>query len=153
MAQCMFGFWTNLLDAGSHTGKPPRRENIDYAVLWHDAFKHAFPGGRAEARAQRAHILANVVPGEEEAARPAAEQAAFTRGWVHGICKNVNELRNRAAHHEPVINGFPLNGQSRRMTAAEGHEQCRILARMIDRHLASWLDANSTVPSLLNRRP
>ena len=81
------------------------------------------------------------------------QEIAFTRGWVHRICKNVNELRNRVAHHEPLINGFPLNGQHQRMSTENGHEQCRILARMLDRRLARWLDGNSAVPDLLRHRP
>lgn len=150
VAQCMFGFWTNLLDAGAYVGKDPRRFAVDYDILWHAAFKQAFPGGRAEARSQRVLI-------QQHAARQtqiqAPHTATFTRAWVHGICKNVNELRNRVAHHEPLINGFPLNGQSRRVTAAEGHEDCRMLARMLDRDLATWLDGNTTVLAVLSARP
>lgn len=77
----------------------------------------------------------------------------FSRTWVHGICKNVNGLRNRVAHHKPFTNGFPLNGQQHRMTIGDGHEQIRILARMLDRRLASWIEQNSTVPALLRRHP
>lgn len=147
----MFGFWTNLLDAGGHVGKAPRRTAADYDLLWHAALKRAFPGGRAEARAERQRLLAASTRDPEAA--PAARHANFTRPWVHGICKNVNELRNRVAHHEPVIEGLPLNGQNRRMTAAEAHRQCRILARMLDRDLAAWMDVHSTVPRVLDARP
>lgn len=47
VAQCMFGFWANLLDAGGHFGKGPRRRAATYDILWNGAFKHAFPGARA----------------------------------------------------------------------------------------------------------
>lgn len=139
IAQCMFGFWTNLLDAGSYVGKEPRRYEVDYEALWLQAFKSAFPGGRAEARAQR-HTTSASVPN-------------FTREWTHSVCKTVNELRNRVAHHEPIINGFPLNGQRARKSAAEGHDVCMTLARMIDRDLGKWLSMNSTVPGMLASRP
>jgi hypothetical protein len=148
VAQCMFGFWTNLLDAGGHLGKPPRRVSTDYDALWHAALKHAFPGGRIEARHERRRILAD--PTSDPAA---AQEITFTRRWVHGVCKNINELRNRVAHHEPLIDGLPLNGQSRRMSSDEAHRQCLMLARMLDRDLAAWLSTNSAVPAVLARRP
>lgn len=47
----MFGFWVNLLDKGDHFGKPPRRERVNYDVLWEKAFRSAFLRGRAEVRA------------------------------------------------------------------------------------------------------
>lgn len=139
IAQCMFGVWTNLLDSGSYVGEGPRRRQIDYDDHWHAAFKSAFPGGKAEAKALRKATTSSL--------------PNFTRDWVHGVCKAVNDLRNRVAHHEPLINGFPLNGQKARMSPAEGHEQCMLLARLIDRDLAKWLSSNSSVSSLLDGRP
>lgn len=154
VAQCMFGFWTNLLDAGSHISAPPRRVTVNYDLLWDAAFKGAFPGGRTEARAQRRQLLAQLPTGAPQSAILRIRQSVnFTRSWVHGVCKNVNDLRNRVAHHEPLVNGFPLNGQHQRMSAADGHEQIRLLARMLDRRLATWIDQNSTVPALLQQRP
>lgn len=152
IAHCMFGFWTNLLDAGDYFGREPRKVRTNYENLW-TVFKDAFPGGRLEARAQR-KIIENVAPRPyEEIIQNKLNETVFTRSWVHSICKNVNELRNRVAHHEPVINGIPLNGQQQRMTPAEAHEQCRMLARIIDRRLAAWLDKNTNVPALLSGRP
>jgi hypothetical protein len=152
VAHCMFGFWTNLLDAGDHTGQPPRKVRVNYDDLW-GAFKFAFPGGRTEARTERQAIQ------QESTKRSAAQTAelirdtTFTRTWVHGICKDINSLRNRVAHHEPIINGLPLSGQGRRLSAQEAHEQCRVLARLIDRRLAAWLDTDTRVPALLRQRP
>jgi hypothetical protein len=147
VAQCMFGFWTGLLDAGGYIGTHPRRTKANYDDLWKRAFKRAFPGGRAEARRHRSAVAA------AGGTRADLVGIAFTRTWIHSVCKNVNDLRNRVAHHEPLINGFPLNGQSRRMSTDEGHEQCRLLAGALDRDLASWLDVNSSVPTLLRQRP
>ncbi|NQX17249.1 hypothetical protein HQQ86_15240 [Rathayibacter sp. VKM Ac-2857] len=155
VAQCMFGFWTNLLDAGGHIGRPPRRVSADYDKLWDQAFRSAFPGGRIEARTQRNALIQAIPPGpsqQKEVIRM-RQEVAFNRNWIHGVCKTVNELRNRVAHHEPILNGFPLKGQQNRMTTEAGHEQIRMLARMLDAPLATWLDGNSPVPALLARRP
>ncbi len=91
----MFGFWTGLLDAGSYVGDGPRRVRVDYDQLWHAAFKRAFPGGRAMARRQRESARAAGATGPELASM------GFTRTWTHGVCKNINDLRNWVAHHEP----------------------------------------------------
>lgn len=132
VARCMFGFWANLLDAGDYVGAEPRRRKVDYEALWRSALNEAFIGGAAEAR---------------------SEGARYTRPWAHEAVRTVNALRNRVAHHEPLINGFPLPGQGRRLSAADGHDACRKLARMIDRNLADWLDRSSQVPVLLHSRP
>lgn len=132
IANCMFGFWANLLDAGGPIGTGPRSGiTADYDQLWL-VLRRAFKGGRAEAR------VAN---------------EPYRRPWVHSVVKEVNDLRNRTAHHEPLINGFPLTGQQRRKTATEGHAACMRLARMLDSDLASWLAASSTVPALLAVKP
>lgn len=131
-ANCTFGFWTNLFDKGGHTGKSPRRVRVNYEHNWEAALRHAFPEGRNVARQQH---------------------AGFTRDWVHGICKRVNSIRNRVAHHEPLIRGFPMPGQPHRMTCTEAHEETLKLARMLDPKLAAWLAENSDVPRLIAARP
>ena len=138
VAQCMFGMWVNLLDAG----KPPRRSHANYEHLWRSTLNTAFPGGRTEAR------------------NDADPNARFTRAWVHSIARTVSILRNRVAHHEPLHNGFPLPGQqtgqhqqTRRLTAAEGIESYMKLTRMIDRDLAEWIAHNTRVQQLLADRP
>lgn len=155
VAQCMFGFWVNLLDSGNYVGRPPRRVKVDYDVLWEVAFKHAFPGARLEARALRNILEAKIPAGPDKPAKVARlrQEVAFNRTWVHSICKNVNDLRNRVAHHEPLINGLPLAGQGQRITAAAAHGRVLMVARMLDRDLAAWLNVNSKVPSLLASRP
>lgn len=138
VARLMFGFWVGLLDAGGYSGREPQAFRCDYEQLFRSVLYQAFPGGRPEAR------LAS---------------SAFTREWVHGTVSVVYNLRNRAAHHEPLVAGFPLNGQRDhhgnviRGSAADGLAACMRLARMIDRDLASWLAGNSAVPALLANRP
>lgn len=127
----MFGFWANLLDEGGPIGFGPRDAKADYEILWLE-LRRAFKGGRAEART---------------AGQP------YRRKWVHSVVKEVNDLRNRCAHHEPLINGFPLSGQSRRRSAHDGHQTCLRLARMLDSRLAAWVSLDSRVPALLAQRP
>lgn len=131
VSNLMFGFWTNLLDEGGSVGRAPRDQRADHDALFSE-IRRGFKGARAEAK---------------------AEGVAYRRPFVHATVKIVNDLRNRAAHHEAFINGFPLSGQQRRLTATEGHAECLKLARMLNRDLATWLEANSNVPHLLNHRP
>lgn len=132
VAQCMFGFWRGLLDKGDHVGRPPRRVRCDYEILWRGVLDKSFPGGRA---------------------RAAADGERWQRDYARAVVSRVNDLRNRVAHHEPLISGFPLTGQRTRQTALSAHEDCVRLAEMIDRDLASLLKATSGVPSVLGRRP
>lgn len=138
VARLMLGFWTGLLDAGGYYGREPQAFKADYEQLFRSTLQRAFPGGRAEARAASAH---------------------FTREWMHSIATVMQDLRNRAAHHEPLVGGFPLNGQKDRhgnpvrLSVQQGHEAYLLLARTIDRDLGSWLAANSAVPPLLAAKP
>lgn len=96
-------------------------------------------------------------PGNEPQTQP-MRKINFSRSWVHQVCKRINDVRNRVAHHEPVINGFPLKGQSKngatkRLSIDEAHEDMLSLARMLDKDLAKWLLDNSTVPGVNSQRP
>lgn len=132
VAQLMFGFWRDLLEAGGATGDGPRKTTADYENLWRQHIRTAFPGGRAIA---------------------GAEGQQFTRSWTLSVVKEVHALRNRAAHHEPLINGFPMPGENRRLSAQQGHQACVKLASLLDRHLATWLTANSHMARVLPTRP
>lgn len=133
VAQCMFGFWRALLDKGDHVGIEPRRIRCDYETqLWRGVLDKAFPGGRAQA---------------------ARDSERWNRAYTLAVVSRVNDLRNRVAHHEPLVNGFPLSGQRFRRTPHEAHEDCMRLASMLDRDLASLLGATSTVKAVLARRP
>ena len=133
VAQCMFGFWRGLLDKGDYVGQGPRRVRCDYEQqLWRGVLDKAFPGGKAHA---------------------AQDAQRWNRTYALAVVSRVNDLRNRVAHHEPLINGLPLTGQQARRTAQEAHADCMRLAGMLDRDLASLLDATSLVPSVLAGRP
>lgn len=144
VANCMFGFWTNLFDKGGYTGRGPWRRKVDNERNW-PVLAKAFPGGRREAARQR----------DEHPEK--ARAITFSRVWVHQLCQEINELRNRVAHHEPLLNGVPLRGQThrnekRRRTVEEAFAQILSLARMIDTDLATWLVANSEVPGVMARK-
>ncbi|RNL57930.1 hypothetical protein [Arthrobacter oryzae] len=132
VARLMFGFWRDLLSAGGYVGKEPQRFPTDYEALWRTVFHKAFPGGRVIASDQGVH---------------------FTRTWTLETVAVVHAVRNRAAHHEPFISGFPLPGQQTRLTPGDGHQACLKLARLLDRDLASWLNSNSALPDILAARP
>ena len=132
VAQCMFGFWRGLLDKGDHAGKRPRRVRCNYEELWRGVLDKAFVGGRAQAR---------------------ADGLRWNREYALAVVTRVNELRNRVAHHEPLVNGLPLPGQQVRLSAQEAHEDTMRLAAMLDRDLQSFLQATSRVPGLLASRP
>lgn len=132
VAQCMFGFWRGLLDKGDHAGKPPRRVRCDYEELWRGVLDKAFPGGRVQAK--------------KDAKR-------WNREYALAVVSRVNELRNRVAHHEPLIYGLPLPGQERRLTVQEAHEDTMRLAAMLDRDLHGFLQGRSQVPGLLAGKP
>lgn len=138
VARLMFGFWVNLLDAGGHYGKEPQAFKADYEQLFRSTLSKAFPGGRTQA---------------------AQAGASFDRDWVHATVAVVRDLRNRAAHHEPLVDGFPLNGQKDkngnpiRLSVQQGFERYLRLARMIDRDLGAWLGATSNVPAVIAARP
>ncbi len=132
VAQLMFGFWVNLFDKGLTRGDGPWKTKTNNEGLWRDHLAAAFRGRNAEARA-------------------AGEQAS--RAWFHSLLVEVNAVRNRAAHHEPFLNGVPLPGQQRRISAQRAHECTRSLLRCVDRDLDAWVAQDSKVPALFARRP
>ena len=77
----------------------------------------------------------------------------WNREYALAVVSRVNELRNRVAHHEPLVNGMPLPGQQARLSAKEAHADTLRLAAMLDRDLHAFLVARSQVPLLLANRP
>ncbi|HCX85003.1 MAG TPA: hypothetical protein DHV14_07705 [Micrococcales bacterium] len=138
VAQLTLGFWVGLLDAGAEMGPAPQDYRANYEDLWRRTLSRGFPGGRVAA---------------------AAAGRVFNRAWVHSVALEIQGVRNRAAHHEPLLRGIPLNGQkdstgrARRITVQQGHDQLRTLIGMVDRDLLAWLDGNTQVPTVLLLRP
>ena len=130
VAESTFGCWVNLLDKGGTRGDGPYKKNVDYdSTLWRKALHKAFPNSGGK------------------------------RTTVFTTASHVRSLRNRAAHHEPLIDGVPLPGQTdrqgrtRRLTLAEAHAEVLRLVEYIVKDVATWLGQNSRVSELLRTRP
>lgn len=134
VASLTFGFWRNLLeDGGAIHSHWPDEERADYENdLWRKGLDKAFPGGRQHAR---------------------NSGGKWTRKYALNIVKTVHALRNRVAHHEPLINGIPLPGENRRITLQQAVQACFDLAVILDRNLSAWLIENSKMKFVLEYEP
>lgn len=138
LAASMFRTWPNLFDKGGPSGHPAPRDRADHDLIWTE------------------QALKSVLPG---AARIAGRAGAKSdREWTHRQIKEVHVLRNRIAHHESLIDGYPLPGQEPtensnpvKRSATESLNACRTLAKMIDANLARFLSENSAAENLLAR--
>lgn len=83
-------------------------------VLWAPALRRAFP---------------NLAPAN--------------RRTVYGPLVQLNEFRNRIAHHEPI----------HRLNLSQHHQHLLDLTNMIGHDVAEWISALSRVPPLLATRP
>jgi hypothetical protein len=87
------------------------------------------------------------------------EREQLTRHWVHQQVREVHILRNRVAHHESLINGYPVPGTGGedshpvRRTPRDGADACVRLAKMIDEDLAQFIADNSEVDRVLDVDP
>jgi hypothetical protein len=100
--------------------------------LWRGGLSRAFPGGRTEA---------------------AALNARYHRSWVVSQLQIMRYLRNRCAHHEPLIHGVPLPGQATRIAVSDGIAAYLRLTRMIDRDLAAWMTTDTLASAVFAARP
>lgn len=130
VAESNFGCWVNLLDKGGTRGDGPFKRNVDYdSTLWRKALHRAFPNSGGR------------------------------RTTVFTTASHVRSLRNRVAHHEPLIAGIPLHGQNdrrgrtRRLALPDAHAEVLRLIEFIDKSVATWLGQNSRVPQILAARP
>ncbi|MDN6239660.1 hypothetical protein [Corynebacterium variabile] len=86
ISTCMFGLWVSILDSGGGTGLPEPRD-----LARHDEIRDrglllaAFPGGQLVATAEH------------------GAAGKLTGSWVHEQVRKTHLLRNRVAHHEPLI--------------------------------------------------
>ncbi|MEV6461489.1 Abi family protein [Streptomyces albidoflavus] len=130
VAESTFGCWVNLLDKGGTRGDGPYRQNVDYdSTLWRKALHRAFPNSGGK------------------------------RATVFTTASHVRSLRNRAAHHEPLLDGLPLTGQTdrrgrpRRLSLPDAHQEVLRLVEYVDKDVAAWLTQSSRVPQALAVRP
>ena len=99
--------------------KWPDQRRADYENdLWRKGLDKTFSNGRQYAR---------------------AVEERWTRKYALDIVKTVHALRNRVAHHEPLVNGIPLPGENRRIALENATQACFALAMILDRDLHAWL--------------
>ena len=96
--------------------------------LWRKGLDKTFSNGRQYAR---------------------AVEERWTRKYALDIVKTVHALRNRVAHHEPLVNGIPLPGENRRIALENATQACFALAMILDRDLHAWLMDNSKMKLVL----
>lgn len=130
IASLTFGFWRNLLEDGGtiHTQWPDQRRADYENDLWRKGLDKTFSNGRQYAR---------------------AVEERWTRKYALDIVKTVHALRNRVAHHEPLVNGIPLPGENRRIALENATQACFALAMILDRDLHAWLMDNSKMKLVL----
>ena len=130
IADLMLGTWVMLLSRGgtSALGKP-----IDYETnLWRPALRLGFATGTTT-RTGRIR-------------RPIREQ-------VHSRAANLQRLRNRAAHHEPIFDGITAPGGRQRVSLAEVWNGTIELLGWIAPELATHHATNTVVPLTIAQRP
>lgn len=125
VAASMFRTWTNMLDKGGGTGLPAPFEKADHDEIWDStALLQVFPGARSLASEQDFNFSSH----------------GLTREWVYHKVLPVRKIRNRVAHHEPlVLSGVPITGTNNRMSPRESFNAYMDLAAMLDRDLAGFL--------------
>lgn len=135
----MFGTWLSALDAGGATGVEGPCSWSNHDLVWtRDVLLSAFPGAAKIAGSLRVQL---------------------NRPWVWHQVREVQTLRNRLAHHESLINGYPVpgtggnSGNPERRTAQEGVEACRRLGQMLDASLAELIKSHSQVDDVLAADP
>jgi hypothetical protein len=123
IAAVSLGFWVRLLGRGGHrTVDGARRRRIYDTLLWRTALSDAF-----------------------------SADPPITRTSVESAARTVQVIRNRIAHHEPLIWGIPI--ADRRLALHDGHAAVLDLARMLDPGFGSWLRDTSPVSPIIERCP
>ena len=130
IADLMLGTWVMLLSRG---GTSALGRAIDYeANLWRPALRFGFATGTFT---------------------PTGRARRPTRDAVHLRAANLQRLRNRSAHHEPIFNGVRLSGTQTMVGLQTVWDQTVELLRWMAPELASIHEANPAVPNLLAARP
>ena len=130
IADLMLGTWVMLLSRG---GTSALGRAIDYETnLWRPALRFGFATGRLT---------------------PSGRIRRPTRDAVHSRASNLQRLRNRAAHHEPILNGIRLAGRTDRIDIQTLWDQSVELLSWMNPALAELHLAQRTVPQVLAARP
>jgi hypothetical protein len=130
IADLMLGTWVMLLSRG---GTSALGRAIDYeANLWRPALRFGFATGTFT---------------------PTGRARRPTRDAVHLRASNLQRLRNRSAHHEPIFNGVRLSGTQIVVDLQTVWDQTVELLGWMAPELAAIHEANPAVPNLLAARP
>lgn len=130
VADLTLGTWVNLLGRGGHSALG---RAIDYETnIWRPTLRFGFA---------------------TRTATPTGRPRRPTREAVHGRAANLQRLRNRAAHHEPIFNGILLPGTSTPIDLLDVWDQSVELLRWICPDLAAVHAASAAVPALFANRP
>jgi hypothetical protein len=130
VAELMLGSWVMLLSRG---GTSSLGKAIDYeSKLWRPALRLGFATGTMT---ETGRIR-----------RPIREQ-------VHARAANLQRLRNRAAHHEPIFDGIRAPGGQQRVPLLEVWNGTVELLNWISPDLAAHHSSKPLVPQLILQRP
>ncbi len=130
VADLMFGTWVMLLGKG---GRSSLGRSIDYeANLWRPSLRYAFATGTTT-RTGRPR-------------RPTQEQ-------VHRRSANLQRLRNRVAHHEPIFNGIKAPGTNTLVPLLTVWDETVELLNWLCPEIAELHRNERRVPQIYARRP
>lgn len=130
VADTTLGVWVHLLGRGGHSALG---RAIDYETkLWRPTLRFGFSTGTLTRS------------GRER--RP-------TRADVYNRAALFQRLRNRVAHHEPILNGVQTPGSNTSVSLSEVWDQSLELLGWMSPDLASLHRNHSSMPELLNDRP
>ena len=130
IADLTLGTWVMLLSRG---GTSALGRSIDYeSNIWRPALRFGFATGQLT---------------------PTGRARRPKRDDVHLRASNLQRLRNRSAHHEPIFNGVRQSGTQNLVTLHTVWEQTVELLRWMTPELAAIHEANPTIPNLLAARP
>ena len=130
VADLMFGTWVMLLGKG---GRSALGRSIDYeSNLWRPAVRFAFATGTTT-RTGRPR-------------RPTQEQ-------VHRRSANLQRIRNRVAHHEPIFNGIKSPGTNTMVPLLNVWDETVELLDWLCPELADLHRNERRVPQVYDKRP
>ncbi|WP_419552648.1 hypothetical protein [Candidatus Poriferisodalis sp.] len=130
IADSTLGVWVHLLGRG---GQSALGRAIDYETnLWRPALRFGFSKGTTTASGREG--------------RPA-------RAEVHNRAALFQRLRNRAVHHEPILNGIQIPGSNTVVALDDVWEQSLELLHWMSPDLAELHRGQSAIFDLLQHRP
>ncbi len=120
-----FGTWTNLLDTGGYRGREPARFRCDYEQLfWRTCLHRAFPN------------------------------YSGTRKPIYLHSLQIQMIRNRIAHHEPILWGIrDVHSNRGKISVTKAHALILDFADFIDADVGAWLKGDVKISTLLKATP